>query len=87
MTAGATGSTWLRTLDHKTVPNPDNGAGDEYPDTTLMMVNVQKDSGNAGQAATAGRAGMATSPQIAGPLPGPTRICPKNPSPDPEASS
>ncbi|MFF7840554.1 multicopper oxidase family protein [Streptomyces ossamyceticus] len=70
VTAGATGSTWLRTLAHKTGPDPFNGAGDEYPDTPLMKVNVQKDSGNAGPAATAGRPGMATSPQIAGPLPG-----------------
>lgn len=67
VTAGAPGSTWLRTLAHETGPE---GDGDSYPDTTLMKVNVQQGSGSAGPTATGGPSGMATSPQIAGPLPG-----------------
>ncbi|WP_327311986.1 multicopper oxidase family protein [Streptomyces sp. NBC_01235] len=67
VTAGAPGSTWLRTLAHVSGTEAD---GDSYPDTTLMKVNVQQGSGSAGPAATGGPSGMATSPQIAGPLPG-----------------
>ncbi|WP_242546363.1 multicopper oxidase family protein [Amycolatopsis sp. MtRt-6] len=58
VTAGAPGSTWLRTLAYSTGPTADN-----YPDTTLMKVDVQQGDG-------AGPAGMSASPQIAGPLPG-----------------
>ncbi|MDW8471039.1 multicopper oxidase family protein [Streptomyces scabiei] len=67
VTAGAPGSTWLRTLAHETGPE---GDGDSYPDTTLMKVSVRKGGGSAGSAATGGPAGMVTSPEIAGPLPG-----------------
>ncbi|MGC9537587.1 multicopper oxidase family protein [Streptomyces sp. UG1] len=67
VTAGAPGSTWLRTLHHE-AGSPDDG--DVYPDTPLMKVNVHQGSGNAGSAATGGPSGMATSPQIAGPLRG-----------------
>ena len=67
VTAGAAGSTWLRTLAHKTGPE---GDGDSYPNTTLMKVNVQQSSGSAGSATAGAPPGMATSPQVAGPLPG-----------------
>ncbi|MGW4210379.1 multicopper oxidase family protein [Lentzea sp. NPDC004789] len=60
VTAGAPGSTTLRTLAYS------NGGAtaDQYPDTTLMKVDVQQSGGNAGPA------GMTASPQIAGPVPG-----------------
>jgi len=62
VTAGAPGSTTLRTLAYS------NGgqSADEYPDTVLMTVNVQQGSGSA----DGGRSGMTTSPEVAGPLPG-----------------
>jgi FtsP/CotA-like multicopper oxidase with cupredoxin domain len=62
VTAGAPGSTTLRTLAYS------NGGqiADQYPDTTLMTVNVQPGSGSA----VGEPSGMTTSPQVAGPLPG-----------------
>ena len=68
VTAGASGSTWLRTLAH--VTGNLNDGGDSYPNTTLMKVNVQSDGGSAGPTATGRPTGMTASPQIAGPLPG-----------------
>lgn len=62
VTAGAPGSTWLRTLAYS------NGGptADVYPDTPLMKVDVQQGE----SAATAGPSGMTASPEVAGPLPG-----------------
>ncbi len=65
VTAGAAGSTWLRTLPY--VTGPPGGSGDEYPDTPLMKVDVAQS--DTGPAAT-GPAGMAASPRIDGPIPG-----------------
>jgi FtsP/CotA-like multicopper oxidase with cupredoxin domain len=65
VTAGAAGSTWLRTLFYATGPI---GTGDEYPDTPLMKVDVQYSG--AGPAAAGAPAGMAAAPRIAGPMPG-----------------
>lgn len=64
VTAGAPGSTTLRTLAYSN--GPAGGSADQYPDTTLMKVDVQQGSGSS----AGGSPGMAASPQIAGPLPG-----------------
>jgi len=63
VTAGAPGSTTLRTLAYSN--GPEGGSADQYPDTTLMKVDVQQ-----GSESTAGPSGMTASPQVAGPLPG-----------------
>ncbi|WP_246562316.1 multicopper oxidase family protein [Streptomyces roseirectus] len=65
VTAGAPGSTWLRTLAYST-----GSDGDDYPDTTLMKVNVQQGDGDAEPAAADTPPGAATSPQLTGPLTG-----------------
>ncbi|WP_240001518.1 multicopper oxidase family protein [Streptomyces sp. ST1015] len=65
VTAGAPGSTWLRTLAYST-----GSDGDDYPDTTLMKVDVRPGDADAEQAAAEAPPGAATSPQLTGPLTG-----------------